>query len=360
MVDASHGHGQPSPSSTPSTASLYPVISGYMASQAIHVAARLGIADLIAAGTNTSEALARATETHASSLHRLLRALVGLGLLEQIMPTRFALTPLGSTLRTEVPGSLRNAALYFGSELMWQGWGELLRSIRTGETAMRHLHGMGTFEYRAEHPEQAAVFNGAMSELTRQVAAAVVAVYDFSKFERIVDVGGGNGTLVAAILAATPHLRGVVFDIPSGVAEAGSRLEAAGVAHRCEIVEGDFFHSVPSGADAYIMKSIIHDWDDARSVTILRNCRRAISAHGKLLIVERIIPARVDPSIAHRQVLMMDLNMLVMAGGQERTEAEYRALLASAGFNLTAIVPDRAPTNFSILEAAPTQLVQRP
>jgi hypothetical protein len=336
------------------------MISGFMASQAIHVAARLGIADLIAGGANTIEELARATETHASSLHRLLRALVGLGLLEQIVPTRFMLTPLGSTLRTDVPGSLRNTALYFGSELMWQGWGELLHSIRTGETAMQHLHGMGTFEYRAEHPEQAAVFNGAMSEFTRQVAAAVVAVYDFSKFERIVDVGGGNGTLVAAILAATPHLRGVVFDIPSGVAGARPYVEAAGVAHRCEIVEGDFFQSVPSGADAYIMKSIIHDWNDDRSVTILRNCRRAISAHGKLLILERVVPAQVEASIAHRQVLMGDLNMLVMAGGQERTEAEYRALLASAGFDLTSIVPDRAPTNFSILEAIPAGVAKRP
>jgi O-methyltransferase/methyltransferase family protein len=336
-----------------STATLGPMITGFMVAQAVHVAARLGVADFIDRGTTSTDELARVTETHAPSLHRLLRALAGLGLLQETESRRFALTPIGRALRTGVPGSVRNRALYFGSELMWRGWGELLHSVRTGETAMHHLHGMTTFQYRAGRPDEAALFNAAMGDLTREVAAAVVGVYDFSRFRTIVDVGGGNGTLIGGLLAATPGLRGVVFDTPSGVAEARRYLEAAGVADRCEIIEGDFFESVPAGADAYIMKSIIHDWDDTRSVTILRHCRRAMTAHGALLILERLLPSRVEATAAHRQVLMGDLNMLAMAGGCERTAEEYQALLASAAFTLRAIIPDGAPTNFSVIEAAP-------
>ena len=341
-------------SSASGVATVSAMMTAFMTSQVIHAAARLDIADLINAGTTSTEALARATGTHLPSLHRLLRALVGLGLLEETEPRCFALTPLGSTLRAGLPVSLRSFALYVGSELMWQGWGDLGHSLRTGDTATRHLRGTGTFEYYAGRPAEAAVFNEAMADLTRQVAAAVLAAYDFAAFDTIVDVGGGNGTLMAAILAATPALRGVVFDTPSGVAGATSRLEAAGVAGRSRVVPGDFFDSVPPGADAYILKSIVHDWDDDRSRAILRTCRRAMAAGARLLLLERVMPLRVEASSAHLQVLMRDLNMLVMEGGRERTEDEYRALLASAGFELTAIIPDRAPTGVSVLEAAPS------
>lgn len=343
----------PASPALPPSATLGPMITGFMVSQTIHVAARLGIADLLKDGAKSSDELARATATHAPSLHRMLRALAALGLLDEVEPGRFALTPLGGSLRTGVPGSLRNLALMYGGERMWQVWGNLLHSVRTGETAMRHLFGMGSFEYMARHPDLAAVFNEAMSEFTRQVAAAVLAVYDFSRFRTIVDVGGGNGTLVAMILAATPGLRGVIFDLPSGLAAAKSHLASAGIAERCQVVEGDFFKSVPDGGDAYMLKSIIHDWDDERSLVILENCRQAMPAHGTLLVLERVLPARVEAIVPHRQIVMSDLNMLVAAGGRERTDAQYRTLLASAGFTLTAIVPDRAPTNFSVLEAVP-------
>jgi precorrin-6B methylase 2 len=191
---------------------------------------------------------------------------------------------------------------------------------------MQHVFGMDAFDYLGAHPQEAAIFNEAMAEITRQVARAVVAAYDFARFRTIVDVGGGNGTLIGAILDAEPKLRGIVFDSPSGSAEAPRQLEAAGLADRCEVIAGDFFRSVPSGADAYILKSIIHDWGDERSVTILRNCREAISADGKLLLVERVMPARVEASASHQRWTMIDMHMLLMLGGRERTESEFQAL----------------------------------
>jgi orsellinic acid C2-O-methyltransferase len=202
------------------SATLLALINGFMGSQVVHVAAELGVADLLADAAKTTEALAQHTGTHAPSLHRLLRALASLGLLDEVEPGRFALTALGAQLRTAVPGSLRNRTLLFGGERHWRSWGELLRSVRTGETAMQHLYGVGGFEYLAAHPQQASIFNEAMAETTRQVARAVVTAYDFSRFCTIVDIGGGNGALIAVILAAAPKLRGIVFDLPSGNAEA--------------------------------------------------------------------------------------------------------------------------------------------
>jgi len=335
------------------SATLAALINGFMASQVVHVAAKLGVADLLADGAKTAETLAGQADAHAPSLHRLLRALASLGLLEEVEPARFALTALGAQLRTAVPGSLRNRALLFGGDRSWRCWGELLHSVRTGETQMQHLYGMGSFEYLTEHPGQAEIFNEAMAEGTRQVTRAVVTAYDFSRFRMLVDVGGGNGTLIAAILAATPKLRGIVFDLPSGNAGAPRQLEAAGVAERCDVIEGDFFRSVPPSADAYVLKAIIHDWDDERSIAIFKNCRRAISADGKLLLVERVMPVKVEASQSHRQMAMVDIHMLVLAGGRERTVAEYQALFAAAGFELTRFLPLPEVAGISLIEAAP-------
>jgi hypothetical protein len=335
------------------SATLIGLINGFMASQAVHVAAKLGVADLLADGAKTAEALARQTETHEPSLHRLLRALASLGLLEEVEPARFVLTALGAQLRTAAPGSLRNRALLFGGDRSWRSWGELLHSVRTGESGMQHLYGMGSFEYLAAHPQQAEIFNEAMAEITRQVARAVVRACDFSHFRTIVDIGGGNGTLIAAILGAEPKLRGIVFDLPSGNAGAPRQLEAAGVAERCEVIAGDFFRSVPPSADAYVLKNIIHDWDDERSVAILKNCRKGISADGKLLLIERVMPARMDASQIRQQVAMIDIHMLVLAGGRERTEAEYQALFAAAGFELARILPLPEAVGISLIEAVP-------
>ena len=193
-----------------------------------------------------------------------------------------------------------------------------------------------------------------MTEATRWAAPAVLAVYDFSRFRTVVDVGGGNGTLLGALLAANPGLRGTIFDLPSGVAGARPHLEAAGLADRCEVVSGDFFADpLPSGGDAYVLKSVIHDWNDDRSRAILENCRRAMPAHGRLLIIEPVVPAKVDGSPAHRMMVLSDLNMLAVTGGRERTEPEFGVLLASAGFRLERVVPAQPPSNFSVIEALP-------
>jgi hypothetical protein len=330
-----------------------PLINGYMGSRVVHVAAELGIADLLAAGPKSTEVLANETGAHAAALHRLLRALASLGVVDELESGLFALNALGEQLRTGVPDSVRNLALIFGSERAWRSWGELRHSILTGTTAFRHVFGVDDpFELLAKDPKQAAVFNEAMAEITRQVAKDIVTNYDFSRFSAIVDVGGGNGTLIAGILNAAPKLRGIIFDSSSGSAEASAQLRANGLLERCEVIAGDFFRSVPKGSDAYILKNIIHDWDDERSGTILRKCREAISAAGKLLLVERVMPARIDASAGHLRWTMLDMHMLVMLGGRERTEEEFRTLLAAANFELRRAL-SFGTTGFSLIEAVP-------
>lgn len=332
--------------------SLMPLITGYMPSRVVHVSAQLGIADLLADGPKTADTLAWETSTHAASLRRLLRALASIGLVEEIEPSRFSLTATGAQLRSNVPGSMRNLALMFGGERAWRSWGELLHSVRTGESATRHVFGVGSFEYLAANPEQAVIFNEAMAELTRQVTQALISNYDFSRFRKLVDVGGGNGAMIAALVGATPDLHGVVFDLPSGSAEASRKLADAHVEARCEVVTGDFFREVPKGADAYILKSVIHDWNDDESLAILKNCRIAMHEKSTLLLVERIMPEVMERSLNQQRMAMIDINMLAMPGGQERSEAEYRALLANAGFVLTQVKP-LPGLDFSLIEAVP-------
>ncbi|WP_213289224.1 methyltransferase [Bradyrhizobium sp. sGM-13] len=323
---------------TPST-TLWPLITGYMPARVVHVAAELGIADLIATEAKTADTLAREANTAPAPLRRLLRALASIGLVEELDSGQFSLTAAGSQLRSDVPGSMRNVALMFGGERAWKSWGEFLHSVRTGESGTRRVYGVGTFEYLAANPDEAVIFNAAMAENTRRVTELLVSTYDFSQFQNMVDIGGGNGTLMAAILAANAGARGAVFDLPSGIAQAPQYLADAGVATRCETIAGDFFRSVPEAADAYILKYVIHDWDDAQSVEILSNCRKAMHQTSKVLLIERVMPERMVATPIHQRIAMADMNMLAMPGGQERTEQEYRKLLETAGLTLERTTP---------------------
>ena len=325
----------------PPPMALFQMVTGYYISRAIYVAATLGIADLLAHGSQPSSALAKATGTHAESLTRVLRLLASVGVFTEQEDRCFALTPLGECLRTGVPGSMRSAALLFAG-ITQEAWRDVLYSVRTGAPAFNHVFGMDSFSYMARHPEEAANFDAAMADFTKGIAIAVAATYDFSQFGTIVDVGGGNGILLEAILKAHPSLRGVLFDMPHVADRAQQRIEAVGVGERCKAVGGDFFLEVPSGGDAYILKHVIHDWDDARAVTILRNCHRAMDPQGKLLIVEGIYPSRIDQSDASRGAASNDVNMLVCTGGRQRSEAEFRSLYDAAGFKLTRIIPTQA------------------
>jgi ubiquinone/menaquinone biosynthesis C-methylase UbiE len=321
-------------SSSVPPATLLNLIIGYMPARVVHVAAHLGIADLLAGGAKTATALAQETNTSSGPLLRLLRALASMGLLENLESDRFSLTATGDQLRSNVPGSMRNFALMFGGERAWRSWGELLHGVQTGESGTRRVYGVGSFEYLAANPDQAIIFNEAMAENTRRITQALVSAYDFSKYSKIIDVGGGNGALMAAILGANPNTRGVVFDLPRGSAEASQKLADAGVAARCEVVAGNFFRLVPEGGDAYILKHVIHDWDDQQSAAILTNCRKAMHPASKVLLVERIMPEKMEATAANQRMAMFDINMLAMPGGQERTGKEYRDLFAKAGLSI--------------------------
>jgi len=329
------------------SATLRDLINGYQLSQALHVAAVLGIADHLAGGARTCDDLAAASAADPGALYRLLRALAAAGIFREEPERRFALAPLGEGLRSDAARPLGPWAVQIGQPYFWQTWGHLLHSVRSGENAFRDLHGMDVWEYRSQHPEAGAVFDASMSSLSRQVAEGVARAYDFGPRRRVVDVGGGQGALLAAILTRHPHLQGVLFDRPAVVAGAPALLAAAGIAARCEVVGGDFFAAVPEGADAYVLKSVIHDWADEPATAILRSCRRATAPEGRLLLVERVLAPPNEGAPAK----LSDLNMLVAPGGQERTREEYGALLAGAGFRLTSVVPAGGDTQ--IVEGVP-------
>jgi O-methyltransferase domain/Dimerisation domain len=330
------------------TAAMLRMISGFWLSRALYAAAKLGLADLLKGGPRTVDDLAKLSGTHAPSLYRVLRALASAGVFSEAPDGRFSSTPLSSTLETDAPASLRGFAIAELGEDHYPAWAELLNSVRTGEIAFNRLFGMSVWEYRAQHPDDARVFDEAMASFTAAGNEAILSGYDFSPFRKIVDVGGGDGSLIEGILKTNPAMLGVVFDLPHAVMHAQQRLEAAGLTNRCQAIKGDFFESVPNGGEAYVLKWIIHDWDDDKAVTILRHCRRAMPQQAKLLLIEAVIPPGNTPSF-HK---FMDLNMLVMTGGRERTEDEYRALLAAADLNLTKIIATRS--EMSVLEAART------
>jgi hypothetical protein len=324
--------------------SVWQMIDAYQVSRAIYVAATLGIADLLKDAPRTADELAVSTETDSPSLYRLLRALASIGVFAEDGDGRFGLTPRAEYLRSDVPGSVRARAVNAGGPSFWSSWAELPFTIRTGETAFRKVHGMSNWEYRERHPEENAIFNAGMTAGTAGVVAAIVDSYDFSRIGVLADVGGGEGALLAKILATNPPMRGILFDQPHVANSAGAPLRQAGVADRCEIVGGDFFQAVPSGADAYLLKSIIHDWDDERAIRILRRCRDAMPDRGKLLLVELI----VRPANESDHAKFLDLHMMVMNGGRERTADDYRRLYAEAGFSLSQIVS--TGSGFSIIE----------
>jgi hypothetical protein len=325
---------------------LQQLIQGFQVTKCIYVAAKLGIADLLKDGPQSLEDLAQATGTHAPSLYRVLRLLTAANLLTEGEAHSFALTPLGAYLQTGVPGSMRNTALNYGGEPTWQVWGALLHSVETGEPTYQHVFGFTNWEYRAQHPSAAALFDQMMTEWTASVAPTVAAAYDFSTTPTLVDVGGGQGQMLASILQAHPSLHGVLFDLPHVVKGAPSLLEAAGVADRCEVLGGDAFTAVPVDYETYLLSRVIHDWDDERAIAILTRCQQAMQPQGKVLLVERVILASSTPQLL---VLESDVNMLVATGGKERTDAEYRTLLKAAGFEVIRLVPVLRP--FYLIEA---------
>ncbi len=329
-------------------AALRGMIAGYMMSQIVSVTAALGLADVLTERVMSAADLARATASHEGSLRRLLHALAACGLVEQPHAGHFALTKRGALLRTGVPGSLRNLALMVGNEGCWRAWGDLRLVMRDGEPAFARLLGMPPFAYAETRPDLAAAFDAYMADRTRLALEAILAGHDFARYGRIVDVGGGNGVLIGGILATTSTATGIVFDTPAAVAGAGRLIAENGVAERCSIVSGDFFESVPLGGDAYILKTVLHDWDDDRAVAILANCRHAMSPRSVLLVIERLLPERIEGSDAHREITMMDLHMLVLHGGRERTAADFAELFAAAGLELIATRPTDSP--YAIME----------
>jgi hypothetical protein len=324
---------------------LRSLVNGYQVAQAISVAATLGVADLLAGGPRTSDDLARASGADADALYRLLRALAAVGVLREEDGRVFALTELGQPLRTDVPGSLAGWAEFIGTPAFWQAWGALGHSVRTGENAFRHVHGTDPWSWRAERPDASAAFDRAMASLTGGVDQSLLAAYDFGQFGTVVDVGGGNGALLAALLGAFPTMRGILFDQPHVTSSAPAVLGGAGVADRCRIVAGSFFDGVPEGGDAYVLKSIVHDWEDPEATAIMQACRRAASDDAALLMIERDLGAPNEAPAAK----LSDLNMLVNPGGRERSLDEYTALLDAAGFRLVAATP--TASGFSVFEA---------
>jgi hypothetical protein len=335
------------PSQTPPDAALVQLVFGKCISMAISVVAKLRVADLLADGPMTVADLAASTKTHAPSLYRILRTLAAVGVFSEQADGRFALAPMGEYLRTGVKGSVRGMADFFGSDWSWRAWGHLLETVETGRTAFDRVFGEPVFEYLRKHPDESAVFNEGMTGFSSNIAPAVAEAYNFAAFKTVVDVGGGHGVLLSTILQAHADVNGIVFDSPHVVAGAAGTIGEAGLTGRCRAVGGDFFQSVPAGGDAYLMKHIIHDWPDDRATTILRNCRKGVNTGGKLLLVELVIA----PGDAADLGKVIDLEMLVVASGRERTEVEYRQLLAGAGWRLTRVLPTKSSTQ--IVEAEP-------
>ena len=326
---------------------LATLINGYQTSQMLHVAAKLRIADLLKDGPRSTADLAAAAGAHEDSLYRVMRTLASLGIFTETQGRRFELNPAAEYLRSDAPGSLRVLAEIVGEEWMWKPWGALVESARTGTTAFNPLYGEGTFDWFAKHPEAGRLFDAGQAGATSASAKAVTDAYDFSTVRRIVDIGGGDGTLLASVLRANPAPTGVVFDLPAVVEAARATFDRSAIA-RAEFVGGNFFTAVPGGADLYLMKSILHDWNDDDCQKILVNVRRAMAATSRLLIAEDLVCGPNQPCQAKQR----DINMLVRTGGRNRTEQEYRSVLTRGSFRTTRVIPT-ASTLF-LIEATPT------
>jgi DNA-binding transcriptional ArsR family regulator len=327
------------------SADLLRLVDGFRVTQTIYACVDLGIPDLLADGERTADDLADASGADPSTLYRLLRALASLGIVHEGDERTFSLTELGRPLRSDVPSSLNGWVRLQGRDYLWRSWGNLANAVRKGENSFRMLHGTDIWEWRAEHADESAIFDDAMRAMTIGANASILDAYDFGRFGTIVDVAGGNGTLIAAVLAAHPNLRGILFDQAHVVSGAEPVLGAAGVLDRCEVVAGSFFESVPRGCDAYVLKWIIHDWEDEESVAILRTCRAAMASEAVVLVIERDLGPPNENAVAK----LADLNMLVMPGGRERTLDEYSTLFDAAGLRLVAAHP--TTSGYLVIEA---------
>jgi ubiquinone/menaquinone biosynthesis C-methylase UbiE len=324
---------------------LLQMITSYWTAQAIHVAAKLKLADLVKDGPKTAQQLAQATRTHPQALYRLMRALASVEVFCEDEQGRFFITPIAECL-LDRPGSQYAVALMMGDE-HYRAWGDLLYSVQTGKPAFDHLFGKPIFDFLSEHAEQAKIFDAAMTGFHGPETQAMIDAYDYTGVNTLVDIGGGNGTVLAAVLKKYPAMKGVLYDLPGVIERAKKNLADAGLTARCQTRAGSFFESAPPGGDAYQMRHIIHDWTDEQCHTILGHIRKVMPAHGRLLVIEMVIKPRNEPQPAK----WLDLNMLVLPGGRERTEAEYRDMYAKAGFRLERVVP--TPTENSVIEGRP-------
>lgn len=320
-------------SGIPPQVMIFQMIKSYWISQLIYAVAKLGIADLLKNSPLSCDKLASLTGTHTRSLYRVMRALASVGIFAQNQQGDFTLTPLASCLISDVPDSVRAAAIMLGEE-HYQAWGKILHSISTGTSSFEYLYDTELFQYYEQNPESGKIFSEAMTSVSAIDNIAVTKAYNFSKIQNLVDVGGGQGSLIATILKSNPNLKGILFDQPSVIEGAKIFLENQGLSSRCDVVGGNFFESVPTGGDAYILRHILHDWDDERALVILKHCHKAMVENALLLLVEMVIPPGNEPSVGK----LLDINMLIMChAGCERTEAEYQTLLEQAGFQLKKI-----------------------
>lgn len=333
------------PESAPPEVALTQIMFGALAAQALYVPAKLGIADLLADGPKSVEELATATDTHAPSLYRILRAVSSMGVFTEQEDRQFALNATAEPLLSNRPNSLRDLTIFMGEEWHWQTWGKTLFSVRTGKAAWAEMHGDDVFDYFARNPEAARIFDRAMHSLSALSIKPITEGYDFSGINTLVDIAGGHGRLLTAVLEANPSMRGVLFDLPHVIEGARGNVATTGASDRVEFATGDFFVSVPAGGDAYILKHIIHDWNDERALTILRNIKQAMNPGGRVLLVESVI----SEGNTHDFGKLMDIEMLVSPGGKERTAKEYEELFARAGLRLTRILPTKS--HHSIIEA---------
>ncbi len=323
----------------PPAAQLMQIFFGIIPTLAIGAAAKFGIADFLKDGPKTADELASLAGVHSRSLYRLLRATASVGVFSEDADGRFSMTPLAEPLCNDAPDSVRSFAIFFSDDWHMRVWAELNYSVQHGAPAFDRINGKEFFPYLEENPAHAKIFNDAMTSNSAAACAAVLGGYDFSGINKLIDVGGGHGLLLTSIMEKYPQMSGVLYDAQSVIDGA-----TAIISGRCEAVGGDFFQSVPAGGNAYIMKHIIHDWDDEHSLKILHNCHESMSENGKILVVEMVIPEGNTPSLGK----FLDLEMLLFLRSFERTEAEYRALFYQAGFELTKIVPTASP--YSVIE----------
>lgn len=318
---------------------------GYWVARLVHIAAKLKLADLLKRGPRTVEDLATAAGIQPQALYRILRALASVGVFAETKNQRFKLTPLAATLQTGVPASMHAWALMINDNWGWDAWKELLHGAKTGEVPFIKAHGVPLFEYFEEHTEDLQVFGESMTSISVTENPAIAAAYKFSGIRTLVDVGGGHGSLLATILKANPKLKGVLYDQPSVIARAekDQHVTAKGIVERCRLESGNFFEAVPKGGDAYIMKYILHDWNDEACVKLLSNCRASMNEKGKVLVVDNVIAPGNDPSWGK----LLDIQMLII-GGRERTKKEFASMFAEAGLKLTRVVPTKGP--LSIVE----------